>query len=74
MIIELNFYRIEGLFENFIYFNDDMYLIKDVKFLDFFKNNKLRFLVVYDVLVLWFLYINIYYNNVELIYCYFFKK
>ena len=27
--IELNLHRIEGLSENFLYFNDDMYLIRD---------------------------------------------
>lgn len=38
--IEWNFHRIEGLSENFIYFNDDMLLLKPVKPTDFFKNGK----------------------------------
>lgn len=36
--IELNFHKIEGLSEHFVYFNDDSYLIKDVKKEDFFEN------------------------------------
>jgi len=34
--IELNLHRIEGLSENFVYFNDDVFLIKDTKQEDFF--------------------------------------
>ncbi|MBQ3088536.1 MAG: Stealth CR1 domain-containing protein [Clostridia bacterium] len=36
--IELNLHRIEGLAEQFVYFNDDMFLNKPVKPEDFFKN------------------------------------
>lgn len=36
--IELNFHRIKGLAEHFIYFNDDMYLIKPASPEDFFIN------------------------------------
>lgn len=36
--IELNMHRIEGLAEHFIYFNDDMYLIDEVKPEHFFRN------------------------------------
>lgn len=38
--IEANIHRIEGLTENFVYFNDDMFLINDVREQDFFVNNK----------------------------------
>ena len=38
--IELNFHRIEGLSEKFVYFNDDMYLINKTTVEDFFKNGK----------------------------------
>lgn len=38
--IELNFHRIKDLSEHFICFNDDMFLIKDIKPEDFFKNGK----------------------------------
>ena len=72
--IELNLYRIEGLSENFIYFNDDMYVIKDVKTADFFKNNQPKLLAVYDALVPWSSYTNTYHNNVELIYRHFPNK
>ena len=34
--IELNFHRIEGLADNFVYFNDDMFLTNDVSEEDFF--------------------------------------
>ena len=36
--IELNLHRIPGLSENFVYFNDDMFLLKSVSKSDFFKN------------------------------------
>ena len=36
--IELNFHRIEGLAEHFVYFNDDMYLVNKTKPDDFFFN------------------------------------
>ncbi|MFA9462742.1 MAG: Stealth CR1 domain-containing protein [Velocimicrobium sp.] len=36
--IELNFHRIPGLAKHFVYFNDDMFLIKKVKPNDFFVN------------------------------------
>ena len=36
--IELNLHRIEGLSEQFVYFNDDMFLTKAVQPTDFFKN------------------------------------
>ncbi len=37
-VIELNFHRIEGLSEHFVYFNDDMLLTSPVKRSDFFRN------------------------------------
>ena len=37
--IELNIHRIDGLSENFVYFNDDMYLCAPCEESDFFKNN-----------------------------------
>lgn len=38
--IEINLHRISGLSERFIYFNDDMFLLKPVKPTDFFKNGQ----------------------------------
>lgn len=37
--IELNMFRIEGLSDKFIYFNDDTYLLRAIHPEDFFKNN-----------------------------------
>ena len=38
--IELNLHRIDGLSEQFVYFNDDMFVTGKVKEEDFFKNGK----------------------------------
>ncbi len=38
--IEWNFHRIKGLSDQFIYFNDDIFLLKNVEPEDFFKNGK----------------------------------
>lgn len=38
--IELNMHRIKGLSENFVYFNDDVFLIKDASPRDFFIDGK----------------------------------
>ena len=38
--IELNLHRIEGLAEQFVYFNDDMFITAPVTPQDFFKNGK----------------------------------
>ena len=40
--IELNFHRIEGLAERFVYFNDDMLLTKKTRATDFFLHGKPR--------------------------------
>lgn len=37
--IELNLHRIEGLSENFVFFNDDMFVVAPTKESDFFVNN-----------------------------------
>ena len=38
--IEVNIHRISGLSEHFVYFNDDMFLIRDVSPEDFFRQGK----------------------------------
>ncbi len=38
--IELNLHRIKGLSEQFVYFNDDTFIINSVKPTDFFRNSK----------------------------------
>ncbi len=40
--IELNLHKIKDLSEQFVYFNDDMFVINKVKPTDFFKNGKPR--------------------------------
>lgn len=39
-VIEWNFHRIKGLADNFIYFNDDVFLLQPVKSADFFRHGK----------------------------------
>lgn len=72
--IELNLHRIEGLSENFVFFNDDMYLIQDVKPDDFFVNGQPRLLAVYEALVPWSSFSKVYFNNVEVLYRHFSNK
>lgn len=38
-VIELNLHRIKDLSDNFVYFNDDTFILKPLKENDFFKNN-----------------------------------
>ncbi len=38
--LEINLHRIKGLSEQFVYFNDDMFILKEMKETDFFKNGK----------------------------------
>lgn len=38
--IETMLYRIPGLSENFVYFNDDMFLMKDISLSEWFRNGK----------------------------------
>ena len=49
--IEMNFHRIEGLAEQFIYFNDDMYLINKTEETDFFLNGKPRDVAILNPIV-----------------------
>lgn len=39
--IECNIHRIENLSNNFIYFNDDMYIVKKLKYIDMFYGDKM---------------------------------
>lgn len=38
-VIELNMHRIKGLSENFVYFNDDMFILKNIEEKDFFVDD-----------------------------------
>ena len=48
--IELNFHRIPGLAEQFVYFNDDMFLGKPVQPEDFFRDGKPRDAFILDAI------------------------
>lgn len=39
-VIEWNLHRIEGLSQNFVYFNDDMFILQKVELNDFFQHGK----------------------------------
>lgn len=47
--IELNLHRIAGLSEQFVFFNDDMFIIKPVKETDFFIKGKPRDIAAFDI-------------------------
>jgi len=49
-VIELNLHRIEGLSENFVYFNDDYFLCKPTKKSHFFKGDLPRAMAVLNSL------------------------
>lgn len=73
--IELNLHRIKGLSEQFVYFNDDMFITNYVKKTDFFKNGKpvdvgLESAVTTNDNKM----LNIYYNNLAIINSSFDKK
>lgn len=72
--IEMNLHRIEDLSENYLYFNDDMYMIRDCKPSDFYKNGLPKLFAVYDAVVPWSPFTGIYHNNIELIYRHFPNK
>ena len=65
--IEWNLHRIEGLSENFIYFNDDMILTRKTKPEDFFKNNLPCDSFALNMICPKDLFTNILFNNVTLI-------
>lgn len=47
--IEVNLHRIKGLAEQFVFFNDDMFILKPVKKTDFFRDGFPRDIGVFDV-------------------------
>lgn len=48
--LEINFHRIKGLSEQFVYFNDDMFILKPLQKDDFFKNNLPRDYAILNVM------------------------
>lgn len=65
--IELNLHRIKGLSENFVLFNDDMYLINDVTENDFFYKGLPRKVGIYSPVIPFKEFSNTVFNNVRII-------
>lgn len=73
--IELNLHRIKGLEEQFIYFNDDTFLVKPVKITDFVKDGKpVERLVFNSIMPNGDMISDIQFNNIKLINRHFSKK
>ena len=49
--IELNLHRIENLSENFVFFNDDTFIVNNIKKEDFFKNGKPRDFAIENAII-----------------------
>ncbi|TLG81047.1 stealth family protein [Vagococcus zengguangii] len=67
-VIELNFHKIKGLSEQFVYFNDDMFILNPVKETDFFHKGKPKDMCVLNPItpIKGSIY-NIIMNNMEII-------
>lgn len=65
--IEWNLHRIEGLSEHFVYFNDDMFVIKETKPEDFFVDGQPCDYPVLGILYAGGVFSNMLFNNAELI-------
>ena len=72
--IELNMHRIKNLSNNFVYFNDDVFLLKNVKPTDFFKNNHPCEMAALDAVELEHDKTHAEINNIKIINKYFNKK
>ena len=75
--IELNFHRIKGLSEKFVYFNDDMFLTSNVEKEDFFEKDLPKYTLKHEAFIpdsntLFFQHIL--FNNIAIINKYFNKK
>lgn len=51
-VIEMNIHRIKGLSEQFVYFNDDMFLINKTEKKDFFKKNLPSELAAFSIAIM----------------------
>ncbi|EHJ52269.1 Stealth CR1 domain-containing protein [Streptococcus macacae] len=65
--IELNLHRIPELSEQFVLFNDDMFLVNDVRPEDFFVDGKPKLMAVYNAIVPAEAFDQLLFNNVKLI-------
>ena len=72
--IELNMHRIKNLSNHFVYFNDDMFLIKNTEPTDFFKNGSPVELAALDAVELEYDKTHAEINNIKIINKYFNKK
>lgn len=70
-VIEWNLHRIEGLAEHFVYFNDDVFLIRDTKPEDFFKDGVPCDLPSVGVIYPSGVFSHVLFNNAEIINRYF---
>lgn len=61
--IEMNFLGIEGLAEKFVYFNDDMLVLKEVPIERFFKNQKPLDFIIQEIPRKGFLYRHLIFNE-----------
>lgn len=66
-VIELNLHRIDELSEQFILFNDDTFIMKEVRDSDFFENGKIKDLLVYRSILPDGDFSTIEFNNVKII-------
>jgi len=72
--IELNLHRIKGLSDNFVYFNDDMYIVKEMRKEDFFINNLPCDNAILDAISPTELFSHILVNNIEVVNRHFHKR
>lgn len=66
-VIELNLHRLQELSENFVLFNDDMFLIKPVHPSDFYKDNLPKLSAIYNALTPMDSFSRVIYNNLEVL-------
>lgn len=73
-VVELNLHRIEELSEQFVLFNDDMFLVAPVNRSDFFVGNKIKEITTYRAILPTDSFSSIEFNNVRVINKHFEKK
>lgn len=66
-VIELNLHRLPDLAENFVLFNDDMFLIKPVLPSDYYQENLPKLSAVYNPITPFESFSRVIYNNLEII-------
>lgn len=74
VVIERYLYKIPGLTEHFVYFNDDFYVINDVEKERFFNNGLPCDIAVLDFNLPWSQWYTRIKNNIRLINCHFDKR